>query len=113
MLINSTYQSFLFRFEFFPYILLKISIDPNKVRIFQKTYMEMLDGDSGYGTFGPKTTAKWKEVIYDQKTYENLYEEAISLKDDGDFMNSNKLLHYIIDAPNAILVIAFCLINNL
>ena len=75
--------------------------DPNKVKIFQKTYMGMLDGDRGYGTFGPKTTAKWKEVVYDQKTYENMYQEAISLKDDSDFMNSNKLLHYIIDAPNA------------
>ena len=61
----------------------------------------MLDGDRGYGTFGPKTTAKWKEVVSNQKTYENLYQEAISLKDDSDFMNSNKLLHYIIDAHNA------------
>ena len=38
--------------------------DSNKVKIFQKTYMGMLDGDRGYGTFGPKTTAKWKEVVY-------------------------------------------------
>ena len=61
--------------------------DSNKVKIFQKTYMGMLDGDRGYGTFGPRTTAKWKEVVYDQKTYENMYQEAISLKDDSDFMN--------------------------
>jgi len=75
--------------------------NPNNVKIFQKTYMGMRDGDRGYGTFGPITTAKWKEVIYDKKTYENLYLDAISLKEDSDFMNSNKLLHYIIDTPNA------------
>lgn len=75
--------------------------NPNNVKIFQRNYMGMSDGDSGYGTFGPITTAKWKEVIYDKKTYENLYLDAISLKEDSDFMNSNKLLHYIIDTPNA------------
>ena len=74
--------------------------DSNKVKIFQETYMGILEGDSGYGSFGPKTTAKWQEIIYDHGTYENLYKEAVTFKEDSNFMDSNKFLHYLIDAPN-------------
>ena len=74
--------------------------DVDKVKMFQKTYMDMLEGDRGYGTFGPKTTAKWREIIYDNKIYEDLYKEAVVLREDDSFMNANKLLHHLIDAPN-------------
>ena len=48
------------------------SPDSNKVKLFQRKYMKMNEGDSGYGSFGPKTTEKWKELVYNDKIYEDL-----------------------------------------
>ena len=74
--------------------------DRNKVKLFQEKYMEMNESDIGYGSFGPKTTAKWKEIIYNDQTYKNLYEEAEILKENKKLKDSNMLLCNIIDAPH-------------
>ena len=37
--------------------------DVSSVKKFQEEVMGMKDGDKGYGSFGPKTTKKWQEVM--------------------------------------------------
>ena len=71
--------------------------DREKVEFFQKKYMNMNAEDLGYGSFGPKTTAKWKEIVYNNKIYEEIYEEAVILKENKNFKDANILLHNIID----------------
>ena len=80
----------------------ELMIDPSSpdtylVKIFQSKYMSMKDGDSGFGSFGPKTTKVWKEVCKNDKTYEILYENSSNLKSNKKFKESNMILNYLIN----------------
>ena len=39
-----------------------VNPDQHLIEDFQRATMGMKPGDPGYGRFGPKTTAKWKEI---------------------------------------------------
>ena len=46
-----------------------INPDQHLVEDFQRAAMGMNSGDPGYGKFGPKTTAKWKEITNKLRLY--------------------------------------------
>lgn len=46
--------------------------DPEMIADFQKQFMGMKEGDSGYGMMGPKTTARFREYVAGQRAGEGL-----------------------------------------
>jgi len=55
--------------------------DVSSVKKFQEEVMGMKDGDKGYGSFGPKTTKKWQEVMGIKKE-KPIKEEPIKAKEE-------------------------------
>ena len=90
----------------------ELMIDPNSpdtdlVKIFQSKYMSMKDGDSGYGSFGPKTTKVWQEICNNVNTYDILYEYSLNLKNDKKLKESNTIIEHLINfdkTPNNIAI---------
>lgn len=85
------------------YLPTELLIDPANpdifyVQRFQEKYMGMNNTDIGYGSFGPKTTQKWKEIIATPTTYVDLFDLASRLKDESSYQDSNTILHYLVES---------------
>jgi len=84
------------------YLPVELLIDPSApdilyVQQFQERFMGMSSDDKGYGSFGPKTTQRWKSIISNSDTYENLLNSATALKENSNYQDSNMILHSLID----------------
>ena len=94
------------------YLPTELLIDPANpdifyVQRFQEKYMGMNNTDIGYGSFGPKTTQKWKEIIATPTTYVDLFNLASRLKDESNYQDSNMILHYLVEShysPSEIII---------
>ena len=84
------------------YLPVELVIDPASpevllVQKFQEKYMGMNSMDLGYGSFGPKTTKKWKTIISNPDTYGDLFDLAVSLKEESNYQDSNMILRHLIE----------------
>ena len=88
------------------YLPTELLIDPANpdifsVQKFQEKYMGMNNTDIGYGSFGPKTTQKWKEIIATPTTYVELFDLASRLKDESNYQDANMILHFLVDSHHS------------
>ena len=78
------------------------SVNPNQhlVEDFQMAVMGMKEGDPGYGNFGPKTTAVWKEIMSNMNSKATKTDTGLLYKDiifgNGDFPEPGDrvIVHY-------------------